>query len=33
MSDVRREPKLPPIDTPLLNEDGRTLNRAWYRYF
>ena len=33
MSDARREPRLPPIETPLLEADGKTMSRAWWRYF
>jgi hypothetical protein len=32
MADVRREPKIPPITTPLLQADGKTMNPAWHRY-
>jgi hypothetical protein len=32
MADVRREPRLPPIETPFLEADGRTISKAWYRY-
>ena len=33
MSEARREPRLPPIETPLLEADGKTMSRAWWRYF
>ena len=32
MADVRREPKIPPITTPLLQADGKTMTPAWHRY-
>lgn len=33
MANVPREPKIPPITTPLLEADGRTMTPAWHRYF
>jgi len=33
VSEARREPRLPPIETPLLEADGKTMSRAWWRYF
>ena len=33
MTEVRREPRLPPIETPMMEADGKTMTRAWYRYF
>lgn len=32
MTEVRREPRLPPKETPFLEADGRTISKAWYRY-
>jgi len=32
MAEVRREPRLPPIETPFLEADGKTITKAWYRY-
>ena len=31
MADARREPKLPPIETPLMDASGK-MSPAWYRY-
>lgn len=33
MADARREPRLPPITTPLLEADGQTMTKPWHRYF
>lgn len=32
MASVPREPKIPPITTPLLQADGKTMHPAWHRY-
>lgn len=33
MADPRREPKLPPIETPLYDPKTGVMHNAWYRYF
>lgn len=33
MSEVPREPRIPPMETPLYDPTTGKMNRAWYRYF
>lgn len=33
MADPRREPKIPPIETPLYDPKTGVMHNAWYRYF